>query len=71
MVFPLARAAFAELLAHGAHQFQLRHGTPETAQRSFDFAQVTNFLAQLHRLAPQFIFQIEIVILQFAIYVKK
>ena len=44
--------AFAQLGANGAHQFELRHGTAQTAQRAFDFAQVANFLAQLHRPRP-------------------
>ena len=54
---------------HGANQFQLRHGAAKPAQRTFHFAQVPNFLAQLHRLAP-YVFQSEIFILQFAMYVK-
>ena len=63
--------AFADLFAYGAHQLQLRHGTPETAQRAFDFAQVADFLAELHRgrssWGRKLVFQIAIIILQFAI----
>ncbi len=44
--------ALAQFLADGAHQFKLRHGTPQTAQRAFHFAQVPNFFAQLHRSRP-------------------
>ena len=40
------------LCADGANQFQLRHRTPQTAQRSFDLPQVTDFFAQLH-VAPR------------------
>ena len=47
-----AAAAFAQLFADSAHQFELRHGTTQTAQRTFHFAQVPNFLAQLHRPRP-------------------
>ena len=63
-------AALAQLFAKGAHQLKLRHGTAQTAQRSLDFAQVPNFLAQLHNFRPCGVFQYEIFILQFAIIVK-
>ena len=45
--------ALAQLLADGAHQLELRHGTAQTAQRAFHFAQVPDFLAQLHRPRPE------------------
>jgi hypothetical protein len=40
--------ALAQFLANGPNQFQLRHGALEPAKRSFDFAEVTDFFAQLH-----------------------
>src|ERR1017187_6441291 len=40
--------AFSYLRAKCADQFELGQGSAETAQRTFDFAQVSNFLAQLH-----------------------
>src|SRR5208337_5280190 len=39
---------FAQLLADGAHQFELGQGAVEAAQRTFHLAQVTDFLAQRH-----------------------
>ena len=38
----------AALFANGADQFLLGHGAAEAAQRTFDFPQVTDFLAQFH-----------------------
>src|SRR5262249_13079702 len=58
----------SQFLLDGAHQFQLRHGPTEAAQRAFDFSQVTKFLRQTHSLP---LTHIAITILLFAISVKK
>ena len=40
--------ASSQFLAKGEHDFLLRHGTPQAAQRTFHFAQVADFFAQFH-----------------------
>ena len=44
-----ASPPLAQLLANRAHQLELRHGTPQPAQRTFHLAQVADFFAELHR----------------------
>jgi hypothetical protein len=56
----LAIAGFVGFL-DGSNQFQLSHGPAESPEIAFDFAKITNFVAQLH------ILQIAITISQFAI----
>jgi hypothetical protein len=71
-----ASVAVADLLTNRTNELELRHRPAQAAQRSFDLAQVTDFLAELHVIiAPcasgQSLFQYEIFILQFAINVNK
>src|SRR6476646_121919 len=40
--------ALAHFLANAVDQFQLRHGTVQSAQRPFHFAQVADFFSQSH-----------------------
>src|ERR1700730_12681921 len=45
---PTWSSTSSHFLTNGAHDLLLRHGTTQTAQRSFHLAQVTDFLAQFH-----------------------
>src|SRR5580658_6444955 len=40
--------ALVQFLTNRLHHLLLSHGTVQTAQRAFHFAQVTDFLSQLH-----------------------
>ena len=56
--FDLRQVALRERLLHlrldGPEKLLLGHRAAETAQAAFDFAQVTDFVAQLHLVVPQY-----------------